>query len=70
VKTVKRIQWTNKYSGEVGYVKTVSAAKKCFINTFDKDEARKFRSDAEAEKTIAVLNDMGEGENNIFTIVE
>ena len=70
MKTVKHIQWTNKYSGETGYVKTVSAAKKCFINTFDKNEARKFRSDAEAEKTIVVLNEMGEGENNTFAVVE
>ena len=63
-----KIRWTNKYSHETGFVKTVSKAKRCFINTFDASEARVFKSEKDAEKAIAVLTEMGEAENNIFTV--
>jgi hypothetical protein len=62
------IKWTNKYSQETGFVKTVSKAKNCFMNTFDASEARVFKSEKDAEKAIATLTEMGEAENNIFTI--
>ena len=63
-----KIRWTNKYSNETGFVKTVSKAKNCFINTFDVSEARVFKSEKDANKAIAVLTEMGEAENNIFAI--
>jgi hypothetical protein len=63
-----KIRWTNKFSQETGFVKNVSKAKKCFINTFDESEARVFKNEKEAEKAIAALTEMGEEENNIFTI--
>ena len=63
-----KIRWTNKFSQETGFVKTVSKAKNCFMNTFDASEARVFKSEKDAEKAIAVLTEMGEAENNIFTV--
>lgn len=62
------IKWTNKFSQETGYVKTVSKAKNCFMNTFDAAEARVFKSEKDAQKAIATLTEMGEAENNIFTV--
>jgi hypothetical protein len=62
------IKWTNKYSQETGFVKSVSKAKNCFINTFDASEARVFKNDKDAQKAIATLTEMGEAENNIFTV--
>ena len=63
-----KIRWTNKFSQETGFVKTISKAKNCFINTFDAAEARVFKSVKDAEKAIATLTEMGEAENNIFTV--
>lgn len=65
-----KIMWTNKFSGETGFVKMIKPSKNCFVNTFDKEDARKFRSEAEAKKAIESLIAMGEGENNTFSIVE
>ena len=62
------IRWTNKLSQESGYVKTISKAKGYFINTYDKAEARKFRSEKEAQNAFVTLTEMGEAENNYFTI--
>ena len=62
------IKWTNKYSQETGFVKTISKAKNCFMNTFDAAEARVFKSEKDAQKAIAALTEMGEAENNIFTV--
>jgi uncharacterized membrane protein len=63
-----KIRWTNKFSQETGFVKTVSKAKNCFINTFEASEARVFKNEKDAKKVIATLTEMGEAENNIFTI--
>lgn len=63
-----KIRWTNKYSQETGFVKTISKAKKCFINTFDASEARVFKTEKDAQKAIVSLTEMGEAENNIFTV--
>ena len=64
------IRWTNKYSQESGFVKTVSKVKNCFINTYEKSEARVFRSVKEAQNAINALTEMGEAEDNIFVIEE
>lgn len=64
-----KIRWTNKFSQETGFVKTVSKAKNCFINTFDESEARVFKSEKDAQKAIATLTEMGEAENNVFDVV-
>ncbi len=37
-----KIKWTNKWSGETGYVKAVHNKEQYFENTFDADEAKNF----------------------------
>ncbi len=63
-----KIRWTNKWSGETGYVKAVEESH--FINSFDESEALSIRTQKEAEKVIIHLNQCGEGTNNIFDIVK
>lgn len=63
---ITALKWTNKFSGEVGYVKSVSAAKGYFINTFDKDEAKTYRSEKMISKDLETLETIGEMENNTF----
>lgn len=65
-----KIIWTNKYSQEKGYVQSVSKAKKCFVNTFDADEARTFKTKKAAQTVIDTLVEYGEGENNTFEVVD
>lgn len=63
------IKWTNKYSGETGFVKSVSNKEKHFNNTFDLGEARSYKSEKKACEIIKSLIDMGEGLNNNFEII-
>ena len=42
---MKKIKWTNKFSGETGYVGSISKAKGYFINAATAEEARIFRTD-------------------------
>lgn len=37
-----KIKWTNKWSGETGYVKAIHNKEQYFENTFDADEAKNF----------------------------
>ena len=37
-----KIKWTNKWSGEVGFVKCINTKQKYFENTFDEAEAKAF----------------------------
>ena len=63
------IKWTNKYSGETGYVASVSHKEGHFVSTDDINKAKSYSS-----KTISnIIKDLieyGEGENNNFEIVE
>ena len=68
--TVKYIKWENVYSGETGYVQMIRHAKSHFVNTPDKEQARKYRSESEAKQAINDLVAMGEGRTNVFTIVD
>jgi hypothetical protein len=70
MKSCKYIQWTNVYSGETGYVQMIRHAKGHFVNTTDKEFARKYRSEAEARSAVNDLIQMGEGRSNVFTIVD
>ena len=63
------IKWTNKFSGEVGYVRSVSNKEGHFNNTFDESKAKKYDSPSKAEKVIEKLISFGEGDNNNFEIV-
>lgn len=37
-----KIKWTNKWSGDTGFVKSINSKKKEFENTFDESEAKVF----------------------------
>lgn len=65
-----KIKWINKYSQETGFVKTISKAKQCFMNTADETEAREFKTEKAAQKAIDTLVEYGEAVNNDFIIVE
>ncbi len=44
-----KIKWTNKYSGEVGFVKSLNEDKTDFINTTEETEAEEFSADVTRE---------------------
>ena len=62
-----KIKWTNKFSNESGYVKYIDYPKRHFVNTFNKDEARSFKS---AQSQIDKLIEYGEAVNNDFIVVD
>ncbi len=62
------IKWINKYSNEIGYVKSVDYRNKHFNNTFNMNEAKKFNTTESAQKAIDKLMEYGEGENNYFEL--
>ncbi|MBQ7076514.1 MAG: hypothetical protein IJM91_00040 [Lachnospiraceae bacterium] len=65
---MKIIKWTNKFSGEFGYVADLEDNH--FINTWEIKDAKKFRTIKEADKTIDLLNEIGEGQNNFFELTD
>lgn len=60
------LKWVNKFSGETGYVKTVSVAKGYFINTPNAAEAKSYKSETAINKDLAILEGFGEMVNNNF----
>lgn len=64
------LQWRNRLSGEIGYVKTVSRVNRQFINTFETGEAKSYRSQKEIDKDMEFLYEIGECIANDFTWVE
>ena len=62
------IKWTNKFSGEIGYVKSVNIMKQHFINTFELGEAKQYE-EATAKRVMSNLIAWGEGRNNDFELV-
>lgn len=60
------LKWKNKFSGEEGYVASVSKAKGYFINTFDKTGAKKYANEAAVQKDLKLLEALGEFVNNEF----
>ena len=67
---MKKIKWTNKFSGETGYVGSISQVTGYFINATTAEEARSFRSDKEVATAIQTLIELGEAENNLFEAEE
>ncbi len=63
------IKWTNKYSNESGYVKEVKTKDKHFVNTYDQDEAKSYKTETSASKIIDKLIAFGEADNNDFELV-
>lgn len=60
------LKWQNRFSGEVGYVRTVSPKDGCFYNTFDKSKAKKYTAESVLSKDLAFLESIGETINNVF----
>ena len=67
---MKVIQWTNRFSNEQGYVKSVKKADGHFINTYDVAQAKAYKRDCDVVKCVATLEEIGEAVNNSFEIVE
>lgn len=63
-----KIKWTNKYSNESGYVASVSAKNKCFVNTFEKSEAKEY-SEKAVKGLMTKLESYNETENNTFEVI-
>lgn len=64
------IKWINRFSGEVGYVKSISVNEGHFNNTFDVSEARKFANLGTLKAAVNSLIKMGEAENNEFIAIK
>ena len=69
VEKMVKIKWTNKYSGETGYVESVSAKNRCFINTPNKKDAKAY-SEKAIKGVLTKLESYGEAENNDFEVVK
>ena len=65
---MKAIKWINKFSNESGFV--MSLADGHFINTWEIENAVKFRTQASADKTLDTLYEFGEDANNDFEIID
>ena len=63
-----KIKWTNKYSNETGYVASVSSKNKCFVNTYELDEAKEY-SEKAVKGVLTKLDSYNETENNVFEII-
>ena len=55
MKKIINIKWTNKFSKETGYVKSIQNKKGYFEATFSKDSARKYKSFSEANNCLDIL---------------
>ena len=64
------LKWRNKFSGEEGFVKSVSKAKGYFTNTWDANEAKEYKGTKTLEKDLLILTEVGETENNEFFTVQ
>ena len=63
------LKWTNKYSGETGYVASLSAKSQCFVNTFDISEAKRY-SEKAIKAIMTKLSSYHETDDNIFEMIE
>ena len=64
------IKWTNNFSGETGFVESVNTKEQHFVNTYDIQNAKQYKAEANAKGMISKLISYGEGDNNTFEIVE
>ena len=64
------IKWRNRWSGEEGYVESVSVKNGHFVNTFDIKKAHKYSRKSSVSNAMNALQAMGETENNDFFTVE
>ena len=61
------IQWTNRFSGEQGFVKKLNRKEKFFENTFDRAEAMTV-TEKTSQKTLELLNQWCD--SNTYEIVK
>ena len=66
MKNRRVLKWTNKYSGETGYVGTVSKKKGYFTSEPDMLKAKRYVTDAAINNDLEILKSFGEFENNDF----
>lgn len=66
----KIIKWTNKFSGEQGYVQSVVKAEGHFVNTYDAAEAKVYKRQSDVTRALNTLAEIGEGENNNFEVLD
>lgn len=62
------VKWTNKYSGEQGYVGAIRKNEGHFINASEKSDARVFLNESMARNAIDTLDEIGETSNNDFEL--
>lgn len=70
MKNKRVLKWTNKYSGETGYVGTVSKKKGYFTNEPDVLKAKRYVTDAAISNDLETLKSFGEFKNNDFAAEE
>lgn len=61
--------WTNKFSGEQGYVASVPTKKGYFISTKDRDKAKVYNAESRLKSDQKFLQDIGEYNQNNFEVV-
>ena len=62
------LKWTNVFSKETGFVKSISNTERHFVNTYEAKEAKKY-SKRTIKNVLAKLESFGETENNVFEVV-
>lgn len=70
VSMAKILKWTNKFSGETGYVLNVRKNDGHFINTYDAAEAKRYARQCDLTRAMNLLAACGECENNYFEAEE
>ena len=66
----KALKWTNRISGESGYVQSVLKSKGHFVNTWDIETAKVYKSENMLNKDHAALEEIGETKDNYFVAVD
>lgn len=66
----KVIKWTNKISGETGYVQSVLKSKGHFINTWDKETAKVYKGQKMLDNDLKALEEIGETKDNFFEVID
>lgn len=64
------LKWTNKISRETGFVESISSKERHFINTFDKDKAKRYNSRSVVSRMLTSLALYGEADQNDFEVLE
>ena len=62
------IKWTNKFSGETGYIASLSTKNECFNNTFELEDAKRY-SEKSVPGIMKKLEAYHETDNNEFEVI-